>query len=51
MTLSERLSRKKSVKPKRRGIMARIEEKAQAEELEEMDNDSMVAAAMNDPTY
>jgi len=31
--------------------MARIEEKAQAEELEEMDNDSMVAAAMNDPTY
>lgn len=37
--------------PRKRGIMARIEEKAQAEELEEMDNDSMVAAAMSDPRY
>ena len=51
MSLSERLKGKKSQHPKRRGIMARIEENAQAEELEEMDNDQIVAAAMSDPMY
>lgn len=51
MSLSERLRSKKAIKPKRRGIMARIEEKAQAEEEENMDNESIVAAAMSDPMY
>ena len=31
--------------------MARIEEKAEAEEMESMDNDQIVAAAMSDPMY
>lgn len=44
--------KQKLLKPKKRGIMARIEERAQAEELEDnMENEQMVAAAMSDPTY
>jgi|TARA_B110000305_G_C18888850_1_gene380964 hypothetical protein len=39
MTLSQRIKYKKANHPKKRGIMARIEEKAEAEEMESMDND------------
>lgn len=51
MTLSQRIKYKKANHPKKRGIMARIEEKAEAEEMESMDNDQIVAAAMSDPMY